>query len=188
MAAVTRFACALLVALLFACGDKEPPPDPVPTTGWRAIPAFDRLRISLPEEWTRDIQRFGKAQFLFYGPAEDGFKPNVSLHWRPWAKGDSDWFKWQRDKRDIAEGPSQSKVVEEGAARVAGLNGWFLVYDQTGRAPDGSPRACRTIDWLFVKDGHAGFLRGVATADSFDRHRAFFTEVMRRLQIDEPPR
>jgi hypothetical protein len=186
---MARVRCVLFLLLIAACGDEKPKPPPAtrpePKLQLTFVPMqlFD-WQLSLPKSWLTEPQAYGEHGRLFLAPRDDRFKPSVHLWWKPWNRTVDQYFRWERDKRDIPG--NDARIVDEGRATVAGLNAHFLIYHQTGRDPETREKIdFLTVDWYFVTKERAWILRGISTARTFNsRYFPVFERIKKTLRYN----
>ena len=91
------------------------------------------------------------------------------------------WFLHHKAKHDGGD----SRVLNEGSATVAGMTGYFAIYERTSKIK-GQPLQTITKDWYFGKrDGRCGILRCICRSRSFLHWQAIFDTVRAKLE-DKP--
>ncbi|MHC4134870.1 MAG: hypothetical protein ACYTDU_09460 [Planctomycetota bacterium] len=176
-------ALLLLSVALFACGDDEPEPPPLPprpALKWVRTRLFDVLDLAIPEPWSHDYKTFGPDQVHFSAPRDDSFRPQLQVLWRPSKDSLASWAGRMADK--FTDNP-QVNLFSQGRAAAGDMPGRYLIYGQSAKHPEtGATMEFLTIDFYFAGYGHVGMLRGVSTARTFLAYRPLFTEIARRLE------
>jgi hypothetical protein len=185
MAPMRRAALLALSVALCACSDDEPaapepPPPPPPALKWVRTRLFERLDLAIPEPWSHDYRPFGPDQVHFSAPQDDDFRPQLQVLWQASTATPAAWAgRWTGKFTDNP----QVQIFARGRQMVAGMEGRYLVYGQSGKHPEtGATMEFRTIDFYFAGHGHVGMVRGVSTARTFLAYRPLFAEVVRRLE------
>lgn len=176
---------AAVVALRLALPGKEPEPPPqktpprvvhVPNVKWGHVDLYG-LRLWLPKGFAYDRSAPPDGE-IFSHPPVDGFRPNVHLYWIATDMDVRGWYRHHRAKHDGGD----SRILDEGSASVAGMPGYFAIYERTVKIK-GQPLVTVTKDWYFGKrGGRCGILRCICRGRSFGTWRAIFDTVRSKLE------
>jgi hypothetical protein len=178
-----RSAAILVLAFVAGCGgcseseDKpvEPADKPVEAVGpkvdWRTT-NYGHLRLAIPRSWTNEPQLIGN-QVLFFSPVERmGFRQNLMAYWLKKKMDIEGWASLNRGKFDDSR--SAYTVHEQGWTKIGGQRAYFIVHEHEEGDPDRGKSPFVSIDWYFVYDGHAGFLRGNSRKELFKEDRPLY--------------
>ena len=157
-----------------------PAQDPGTTRFQWGKASYRGLEFPIPKSWAQNPTEYESGYIGFSAPDDDDFKPQLQVYWRPSSRSLEEWSSWQGDKARL---DPEAKVLAEGKTYVAGAPAVYLIYQREGRRDKTeTSRPFTTIDFYFVRGGHDGMLRGVATGRTFRRYRPVFDEIARRLR------
>jgi hypothetical protein len=180
MARVTAMRALLVAGLLLgACGDGDRPEEPTPVAPvapplrW-VTTDFAGLRISIPETWKDDAWVRAASEVHFFGPALDGYRPQLQVIWYPSEMPAQRWIEIRLSK---LQGDPFKEPLGEGEAAVGPWRAHTAVF----RWKASDQREITNIDYYFAGNGHVGMLRGVAPTRRFLELRPLFDAMAARI-------